>query len=676
MASSNKSSGRLGRPAVKLVSVLMLTVTLLTVAEWFLWLQPYLVSTHNTQVQRILDLHASILSHYLEGQENTSSVDSIRSLVADMYRPNSADSGTNFSSIRVEFKDQRALRSFYVGNLDCLNCSVAQVSVMDAKRQKTLAVLHYQVLPPLSQGYWIAPVAWLAQLWVALALMGLGVWRNEKALKRSEEAAIRLFDSGPTAMILVRQLDAAVVACNKSAELLLARDHTNGKPGFLSQIKESNSGGCSCEMKLQNQQGENRDYFVGRADVELDDGPHWIFSFVDITEHTELEVKHALARDKAETANRAKDAFLAAVSHEVRTPLSGVIGFADLLSKTSLDGEQSEFVQMIDIASRNMTVVIDDILDFSRIESGQLALKERPIKLPEILDEAARIVSLKAKSLRVDVSQTLADDIPMLIKTDPERLHQILTILLDNALKYAKGGNVQLATRVLQDDKLQAWIELAVVDDGPGIPKAELQNIFEPFYRLYDNDDESHGGVGLGLAIAKSLVKAMGGSIAVDSQLGLGSRFCVSLPLVEVSQQEAEQFSLDKKVGSQNLGGHTALVVDDDKINGTLLQYLLQSRGIQTYWVDAPKRAQDMLLRSRYDVVFVDLHMPGMNGVELLESVREQVVDMPPFVAISADVQADKRKMLLDKGMVDFLAKPYDDSLLSAILERYLSPKS
>lgn len=668
----------------RLLMLLVLVVSLLTLAEWAFIFKPQMESKERQQLEALVDLHAVLLSRQLsESSENRPSVGEVRSLVAAMFQPRmSSGSGPFFSSIKVKFYDEWQGHGFYVGELNCSRCETHTTQVYDNDQSQLLATLVYQFKPHATY-YWIAiPICWIAQLFLLVVLIRPSVSHSSKQLSELAERYSQVFRHSPIPLVIANKSDCSVVELNQAAKEFWGDVYSCEEcfSAFEQKSEEAaNTNALFRQARLVDKNGFNRDVMLAMADIGVSGTSCSLFGFIDVSERSKLEAELSSAKEKAETASRSKDSFLAAVSHEVRTPLSGIIGFTELLSKTKLTEQQSEHVRMVDIAARNLAVVIEDILDFSQIESGGVKVTNKPTLVRTLIEEGGSLMEVKADSKQVTILSNVAEDVPPLINTDPHRLRQVLLILLDNAIKYSNGGCVQVEVRALSDISQDRWIEFAVTDSGPGIPKRELQHIFDAFYQVGYNAIDRKGGVGLGLSIAKKLVTALDGSIRVNSVVGNGSRFSFTLPLSEVSQEEFDEIRLSESLGSKTLGEFSALVIDDDKINGTLLQYLLQARGMQAYWVDNAERGLEMIVQSRYDIVFIDLHLPGMNGLELLERVKKEerqgTLRCPPMVVTTADVHPGTRKSTLDKGMDDFLAKPIGDGALGAILERHLKNK-
>jgi signal transduction histidine kinase/ActR/RegA family two-component response regulator len=390
------------------------------------------------------------------------------------------------------------------------------------------------------------------------------------------------------------------------------------------------------------------------------------------------------AKDAAEAGSRAKSDFLAMMSHEIRTPMAGMMGMIDLLSGTRLDQEQRELADVAQESGRNLLTVVNNILDFSKLEAGQVTPEAIDFSVERLISSVAVLLGPKARGQGLALETSLAEGTPPWLNGDPSRLGQILLNLVGNAIKFTEKGSVTIAasSRALKGEAIEFRIE--VIDTGPGISQEVQNSLFNPFVQADISISRKYGGTGLGLAICKQLCRTMGGDIKVDSELGHGSNFCLTVqcraglaPMVAAPPLTPGIESGSETRTEINAAAFDILVAEDNDIIRTLISKLLARRGYHADLVCNGKEAVEAVQKKSYDLVLMDMQMPQMDGITATETIRalsgpERGV---PIIALTANALVGQREICLAAGMNSFLTKPIQpDALYEAIL-RWIVPK-
>ncbi len=378
------------------------------------------------------------------------------------------------------------------------------------------------------------------------------------------------------------------------------------------------------------------------------------------------------ARRDAERANRAKSEFLAVTSHEIRTPMNGVLGAAELLIGTPLSPQQQSYVRIAHRSATALLRLIDDVLDISRIEAGKFTLTPSDVDLRALVDEAVELVAISIRDKAISVGSEVSPRLAERVITDPLRLRQLLVNLLHNAGKFTERGSVHLSVTVLSESGRTQLVRFSVRDTGVGIAPEQLDSIFSAFMQVDSSSTRRHGGSGLGLAIVKELAALMQGQVHVESRLGVGSHFYADLPL----PRAVGTASRPQPPPPTDDGLPVAvLVADDDPINQLVVAEMLRNLGCDVDVVDHGEAADTALRARHYDIVFMDCHMPTLDGFEATRRIRARGPAhgrVPTIiVALTADSLPSDRQRCLDAGMDDFLTKPVSSSQLSATIERW-----
>ncbi len=394
----------------------------------------------------------------------------------------------------------------------------------------------------------------------------------------------------------------------------------------------------------------------------------------DVTERKQEEDNAVLAKEKAEEADRLKSSFLANMSHEIRTPLNAIVGFAQLLTQEDLPFDlKQKYNSLIDSNSRQLLNLVDDITDIVKIESGEITISKSDFNLNQFLKEVYHNFKEVLKNNEKKSSVKFLMDIPsetddVLIDTDKHRLSQIITNLLNNALKFTKKGEIRLSYKI--DHK--GFIEFSVKDTGVGIHKEKQDSIFDRFYQVKMSDVSKSRGTGLGLSISKQLTELLGGDMRVESQFGKGSTFKFTIPYqVDVSFRAG----ISKKRTMPTYldwSAKTILLVEDEDSNYIFMREVLSRTKVNLKWAENGQEAIDILKSGeKVDAILLDIRMPVMDGYETIEKIKEMNLNIPVIAQTAYAMVEDKDKMVA-AGFDAYLSKPIQINLLFSTLSRFI----
>ncbi len=398
----------------------------------------------------------------------------------------------------------------------------------------------------------------------------------------------------------------------------------------------------------------------------------------NISQQKALEISLREALQNARQAEAAKSRFLANMSHEIRTPLNAVLGLTQMLEGTALDREQADLVRKVRLGGKSLLAIINDVLDLSKIDAGELHIEHTDFSLRDVLRDLQTLMETHAHLKGLLLETQLSHALPACVRGDPLRLHQILANLVSNAIKFTEHGRVLVSAAPVPAEGETVRVRFAVHDQGIGIPPDAQARIFEPFSQADISTTRRFGGTGLGLSIVRQLVRAMHGSLRLDSEVGVGSCFTVEITFEQGAASQPARAGAPGSAG-ERLDGLTILIVDDADINLLVAKGLLSRQGASVILASGGEQAIGILRTQpdRIDLVLMDVHMPGIDGLQATQMIRHELgLTQLPIIALSASALASERQAALDAGMNDFISKPFEMSHLSAIVSRHLPQRA
>jgi CheY-like chemotaxis protein/nitrogen-specific signal transduction histidine kinase len=376
------------------------------------------------------------------------------------------------------------------------------------------------------------------------------------------------------------------------------------------------------------------------------------------------------ARARALAANEAKTEFLATMSHEIRTPLNSMLGFSQLLvERKDLPSDVRRQLGLIDSAGTALLTVVNDILDFSRVEAGQIELLYQPTSAAAVLHDAIGIIRTEAENKGLTLEVEIIDPVGGLHDLDGLRLRQVLLNLLHNAVRFTEAGRIR-ACLTIEPAEIEDRLKFEIVDTGLGIAMEHVAGLFQRFSQIDGSATRPYGGAGLGLAISKARVELMGGKIGVDSALGRGSAFWLELQAPRVEAREAGE---PRPIATP--GAARILVVDDHAMNREIGVAMLTQVGCEVETADNGQQAVAMAARGGFDIILMDIHMPEMDGLAATRAIRalDGLAGQVPIIAMSADALPQQVERCYAAGMVDHVAKPVQREVLYAKISRWMA---
>ena len=394
----------------------------------------------------------------------------------------------------------------------------------------------------------------------------------------------------------------------------------------------------------------------------------------DITDIVRNRQQLINARFRAERAEKLQEEFLANMSHEIRTPMNGIIGMANLLKESELNNDQEEFVQLIIQSSDTLLVLINDILDLSKIKAGRMSIEQIDFSLHDLMNTVIAPMQIKAASKSIQIKTKIDGQIPSFIKGDQHKLAQILNNLVSNAIKFTQKGEILIEVSLKEQNNDTASLHFMVKDTGIGIAAEHIDYIFESFVQAGNDMIRRFGGTGLGLAITKRMIEIQGGNIEVQSEVGVGTQFDFSLTFLHTQEKINLQKKESYKFGNNHsLIGKKILVVEDNVINQKVISLLLEKIGIEVVIANNGKEAVDLLEHGQqYHLIIMDLQMPVMNGFQATTYIRKKLNLNIPIIAMTASALRNEKLKCFELGMNEYITKPFVPAELFKQLHRFL----
>ncbi len=513
--------------------------------------------------------------------------------------------------------------------------------------------------------------------------------RSEEALRESEARYRKLIDTVPSAIIL--HSDNKILFVNNAVKTILGAisknefcgtsildyihpSHINQVKSQFKEVKKNDDVSSALEVFMKKIDSTKIVAEITSISLIVDRKPAILTVFDDITQRKKIEKELIVAKNKAEESDKLKSAFLANMSHEIRTPMNGIVGFSELLGKDRIkSAEIKRYVKIIQTSADRLLNIINDIIDISRIESGAINVSYSEFNLTDTLKELQMFFQPTIESKGIKLIFDIKSEREIIVTSDKVKINQVISNLISNAIKFTHEGSIKITVKVSKEERK---VKVSVEDTGIGIPKDQLEKIFERFRQVKNFSQDFNEGTGLGLTISKGFIEALGGTISVSSTVGKGTRFQFALPLTKIEDelQEVEMPVMDLSVESKYLDyrSKTILIVEDEVDNFKYLKEIIGPTNAEIIWAENGLVAVQKVIEESYiDLVLMDIKLPIMDGYTATRKIKNIRYDLPVIVQTAFALEGDKQKSM-NIGCDDYITKPIKGNDLLALLNSYL----